>query len=58
MNARSDFGAATTTDEVLDGIELRGRRFMITGATSGLGKESARALAAHGAASRAESTTS
>ena len=49
MNARSDFGAQTTTDEVLDGIELGGRHFMITGATSGLGAESARALAAHGA---------
>ena len=50
MNARSDLGAQTTTDEVLDGIELEGRHFMITGATSGLGEESARVLAAHGAA--------
>ena len=50
MNARSDLGAQTTTDEVLDGIQLDGRHFMITGATSGLGEETARALAAHGAA--------
>ena len=49
MSARSDFGAATTTEEVLDGIELDGRHFMITGATSGLGEESSRALAAQGA---------
>jgi NAD(P)-dependent dehydrogenase (short-subunit alcohol dehydrogenase family) len=49
MSTREDFGARTTTDEVLDGIELGGRQFMITGATSGLGEESTRALAAHGA---------
>jgi NAD(P)-dependent dehydrogenase (short-subunit alcohol dehydrogenase family) len=45
----SGFGRDTTTDEVLDGIDLSGRRFVITGAASGLGRESARALAAHGA---------
>jgi NAD(P)-dependent dehydrogenase (short-subunit alcohol dehydrogenase family) len=45
----SAFGRDTTTDEVLDGIDLSGRRFVITGAASGLGRESARALAAHGA---------
>lgn len=44
-----DFGADTTTDEVLDGVDLTGRRIVITGAASGLGFESARALAAHGA---------
>jgi NAD(P)-dependent dehydrogenase (short-subunit alcohol dehydrogenase family) len=43
------YGADTTTDEVLDGIDLSGRRVVITGASSGLGEESARALAAHGA---------
>lgn len=43
------YGASTTTDEVLDGIDLSGRRVVITGASSGLGEESARALAAHGA---------
>jgi NAD(P)-dependent dehydrogenase (short-subunit alcohol dehydrogenase family) len=43
------FGSDTTTDEVLDGMDLSGRRFLITGAASGLGQESARALAAHGA---------
>lgn len=45
----SAFGRDTTTDEVLDGMDLSGRRFLITGAASGLGQESARALAAHGA---------
>lgn len=45
----SAFGRDTTTDEVLRGMDLAGRRFLITGAASGLGRESARALAAHGA---------
>ena len=43
------YGRDTTTDEVLEGMDLTGRRFVITGAASGLGRESARALAAHGA---------
>ena len=45
----SEFGRDTTTDEVLEGMDLTGRRFVITGAASGLGRESARSLAAHGA---------
>jgi NAD(P)-dependent dehydrogenase (short-subunit alcohol dehydrogenase family) len=44
------FGSTTTTDEVLDGVDLAGRRVVITGAATGLGRESARAVAAHGAA--------
>ncbi len=43
------FSFESTTDDVLDGIDLSGRRFVITGAASGLGEESTRALAAHGA---------
>jgi NAD(P)-dependent dehydrogenase (short-subunit alcohol dehydrogenase family) len=43
------FNSETTTDDVLDGMDLSGRRFVITGAASGLGEESTRALAAHGA---------
>jgi NAD(P)-dependent dehydrogenase (short-subunit alcohol dehydrogenase family) len=43
------FGAESTTDEVLEGIDLRGKRILVTGASAGLGVETARALAAHGA---------
>ncbi|QZP08471.1 SDR family NAD(P)-dependent oxidoreductase [Caenibius sp. WL] len=44
------FGAKSTTDEVLDGIALGGKRALITGVSAGLGVETARALAARGAA--------
>jgi NAD(P)-dependent dehydrogenase (short-subunit alcohol dehydrogenase family) len=43
------FGATTTTDEVLAGLDLSGKRILITGASAGLGVETARALAARGA---------
>ncbi len=43
------FGAQTTTDEVLEGIDLTGRRILVTGVSAGLGVETARALAEHGA---------
>jgi NAD(P)-dependent dehydrogenase (short-subunit alcohol dehydrogenase family) len=43
------YGAHTTTDEILDGVDLAGRRFVITGASGGLGEESTRALASAGA---------
>ena len=43
------FGAESTTDEVLEGIDLTGKRVLVTGASAGLGVETARALAAHGA---------
>ncbi len=39
----------STTDDVLTGIDLTGRTVFITGANSGLGQETARALAATGA---------
>lgn len=49
MSDRSGFGHQTTADEVLDGIDLSGRRVLITGGASGLGQETARAMAAKGA---------
>jgi NAD(P)-dependent dehydrogenase (short-subunit alcohol dehydrogenase family) len=39
----------TTADQIVDGVDLAGKTCVITGATSGLGRESARALAAAGA---------
>lgn len=44
------FGFASTADEVLAGLDLAGTRALITGASSGIGSETARALAAAGAA--------
>jgi NAD(P)-dependent dehydrogenase (short-subunit alcohol dehydrogenase family) len=43
------FGPTTTTDEVLVGSDLSGMRVIVTGASSGLGQETARALASRGA---------
>jgi len=43
------FGFESTTDDVLDGIDLSGKRVLVTGASAGLGVETTRALAAHGA---------
>ncbi|MDO9417258.1 SDR family NAD(P)-dependent oxidoreductase [Pararhizobium sp.] len=43
------FGAKSTTDDVLSGIDLTGKRVLVTGVSAGLGVETARVLAAHGA---------
>ncbi len=43
------FGAESTTDEVLEGIDLSGKRILVTGVSAGIGVETARALSAHGA---------
>lgn len=43
------FGFDSTTDDVLEGIDLTGQRILVTGASAGLGLETTRALAAHGA---------
>jgi NAD(P)-dependent dehydrogenase (short-subunit alcohol dehydrogenase family) len=43
------FGATSTTEEVLKGINLTGKRVLVTGVSAGLGVETARSLAAHGA---------
>jgi NAD(P)-dependent dehydrogenase (short-subunit alcohol dehydrogenase family) len=43
------YGWETTTTDLLDGRSLSGRRALVTGGSGGLGLETARALAAHGA---------
>src|ERR1700690_4455269 len=43
------FGATSTTEDVLAGIDLQGKRILVTGVSAGLGVETARSLAAHGA---------
>ncbi len=45
----SKFGYESTADEVLEGKDLTGRTVLITGAYSGLGRETARAMGAKGA---------
>lgn len=45
----SAFGATSTTEDVLSGVNLRGKRILLTGVSAGLGVETARSLAAHGA---------
>src|SRR4029077_11384231 len=42
-------GARSTADDVLAGIDLANKTILITGCNSGIGLESMRALAAHGA---------
>jgi NAD(P)-dependent dehydrogenase (short-subunit alcohol dehydrogenase family) len=49
MTTTSGFSATSTTDEVLAGLDLTGRRFLVTGASGGLGLETSRALASKGA---------
>lgn len=44
------FDAESTADEVLAGIDLTGKRVLVTGVSAGLGVETARSLVAHGAA--------
>jgi len=43
------FGATSTTDEVLSGVDLHGKRIFVTGVSAGIGVETARSLVAHGA---------
>jgi NAD(P)-dependent dehydrogenase (short-subunit alcohol dehydrogenase family) len=47
--AAISLGATSTTDDVLSGVNLKGKRILVTGASAGLGVETARSLAAHGA---------
>jgi NAD(P)-dependent dehydrogenase (short-subunit alcohol dehydrogenase family) len=43
------FGATSTTEDVLSGVDLQGKRIFVTGVSAGIGIETARSLAAHGA---------
>jgi len=43
------FGATSTTDDVLSGVNLHGKRILVTGVSAGLGVETARSLAVRGA---------
>ncbi|MEL7446841.1 MAG: SDR family NAD(P)-dependent oxidoreductase [Pseudomonadota bacterium] len=45
----SEYGAASTTDDVLAEKDLNGKTIFVTGANSGLGQETCRAMAAKGA---------
>jgi WW domain-containing oxidoreductase len=49
MRKSGVFGARSTADQVLAGIDLTGKHFVVTGSTSGIGFKTAGALAANGA---------
>src|ERR1700724_1874002 len=42
-------GATSTTEDALSGVNLHGKRILVTGVSAGLGVETSRSLAAHGA---------
>jgi NAD(P)-dependent dehydrogenase (short-subunit alcohol dehydrogenase family) len=46
---RTPFGRHSAASEVIDGVDLSGKRAIVTGAASGIGTETARALASAGA---------
>ena len=43
------FDSTSTTDDVLAGVRVDGKRILVTGVSAGIGAETARALAARGA---------
>jgi NAD(P)-dependent dehydrogenase (short-subunit alcohol dehydrogenase family) len=49
MTITTQFGLDSTATEVIEGIDLTGKRAVVTGASSGIGVETARALAGAGA---------
>lgn len=49
MSTTQLFGPDSTTDQVLDGLDLTGTLALVTGASAGLGLETVRALASRGA---------
>jgi NAD(P)-dependent dehydrogenase (short-subunit alcohol dehydrogenase family) len=50
MTITTPFDAAATADQVSEGVDLSGRRAVVTGGASGIGIETARTLARRGAA--------
>jgi NAD(P)-dependent dehydrogenase (short-subunit alcohol dehydrogenase family) len=46
---QTTFGYTSTTEDVLAGINLKGKRILVTGVSAGLGIETARSVAARGA---------
>lgn len=46
---KKKLGATSTADEVLSGTALEGKRFLVTGVSSGIGRETVRSLVSHGA---------
>jgi len=48
MSSRSNFGTKTTALEVVEGIDLKNKDFIVTGGSSGIGVETVRALAQAG----------
>jgi WW domain-containing oxidoreductase len=49
MAHSNPFGARSTADQILAGVDLTGKRFVVTGCSSGIGFETMNALAANGA---------
>jgi NAD(P)-dependent dehydrogenase (short-subunit alcohol dehydrogenase family) len=49
IHAATSFGATSTTEDVLSGVNLKGKRILVTGVSAGIGVETARSLAGHGA---------
>jgi NAD(P)-dependent dehydrogenase (short-subunit alcohol dehydrogenase family) len=45
----SGFGYGSTAEQVTDGLDLSGKRILVTGCNSGLGREACRVLSARGA---------
>jgi hypothetical protein len=49
MTKSIHFGRRSTADQVLAGIDLSGKRILVTGCNTGLGLETMNAFAANGA---------